>query len=372
MKRLVFAAGLLLCACAGHRDVPTIDISAASPADLEEVATGWELLPVDESEIPMPAITDIKRYGDRTFIKSGRYPDTPKIYMMEGPRMAAVLDAYGRGPGEYQDAESFAYCEQSSELIINDRRFKGFRRYHVPDMKWISDEPVGRYLTQFESLDAQRSVFPFDTEDGEPGTFVIWDHAKSEVADSMQTSFFSAALSQELHLTKTGDGSILFGLSAHETSLWRASASGFSLDAKTVLTPDAFGPKVWEASEFKPAFNAYVEVFRSDGTFGIGAEDPLVGKDGFAFWYAAGIGDEGMLWRLAVSAPQGNRAYSEIRLEGYPEAIQPSGVGGDNWCSVLLLDLLEDVPAPKGKIYPRLRELASQGFETVLLFWSAI
>lgn len=138
-------------------------------------------------------MTEVKRYGDKVFIKSGRYPDVPRIYMLEGGRLAGVLDAYGRGPGEYQDAEGFAFCEQTSELIINDRVFKGFRRYSVPEMKWVSDEPL-----------------------------------------------------------------------------------------------------------------------------------------------------------------------------------QVVGSGEAQWCSVLLLDLLEDVPSPQGKLYPRLRELKDQGCETVLLFWSAV
>ena len=148
--------------------------------------------------------------------------------MLEGGRLAGVLDAYGRGPGEYQDAEGFAFCEQTSELIINDRVFKGFRRYSVPEMKWVSDEPLGRYLSQFESLDATRSVFAFESEEGEPtGSVVVWDHAKGEAAFTLETSYLEAILLSDLHLGRTTDGRIAFGLIGHDTRFRTASARGF-------------------------------------------------------------------------------------------------------------------------------------------------
>ena len=280
MKRIfcLFAAALL-CACGGRDGGRTVDVTTAAPADLEEVATFYELLPVDESETPLPAVTDVKRYGDKVFIKSGRYPDVPKIYMLEGDRLAGVLDAYGRGPGEYQDAEGFAFCEQTSELIINDRILKGFRRYCVPEMKWVSDEPLGQYLAQFESLDATHSVFAFEAEEGEPGSVVVWDHAKSEVASSLETSYLEAILLTDLHLGRASDGSIVFGLIGHDTRFWGASAGGFKPAGAVTFVPDAFGPHVWEQTLFEKAFEAFRNVVEEGKNVGIGADFPLVKGD---------------------------------------------------------------------------------------------
>ena len=372
MKRIfcLFAAALL-CACGGRDGGRTVDVTTAAPADLEEVATFYELLPVDESETPLPAVTDVKRYGDKVFIKSGRYPDVPKIYMLAGDRLAGVLDAYGRGPGEYQDAEGFAFCEQTSELIINDRILKGFRRYRVPEMKWVSDEPLGQYLAQFESLDATHSVFAFEAEEGEPGSVVVWDHAKSEVTSSLETSYLEAILLTDLHLGRASDGSIVFGLIGHDTRFWGASAGGFKPAGAVTFVPDAFGPHVWEQTLFEKAFEAFRNVVEEGKNVGIGADFPLVKGDRIAFWYLAGFSVEPN-WRLAVSAPDGGKAYSEVRVEGYPEPLQVVGSGEAQWCSILLLDLLEDVPSLQGKLYPRLHELKDRGCETVLLFWSAV
>ena len=373
MKRILwlFAAAALLCACGGRGGDRTVDVATATPADFEAVASFCELLPVDEREAPLPAVTEVKRYVDKVFIKSGRFPDVPRSYLLEGGRLAGVLDAYGRGPGEYQDAEGFAFCEQTSELIINDRVFKGFRRYSVPEMKWVSDEPLGRYLSQFESLDATRSVFAIESEEGEPGSVVVWDHANGEAAFTLETSYLEAILLSDLHLGRTTDGRIAFGLIGHDTRFRTASAGGFKPAGAVTFVPDAFGPAVWEQTSFEKAFETFSNVIGEGKDVGIGADFPLLSGDRIAFWYMAGFSVEPN-WRLAVSAPDGGKAYSEVRIEGYPEPLQIVGSGEAQWCSVLLLDLLEDVPSPQGKLYPRLRELKDQGSETVLLFWSAV
>ncbi len=45
---------------------------------------------------PLPAVTEVKRYGDKVFIKSGHYPDVPRIYMLEGGRLAGVPSPQGK------------------------------------------------------------------------------------------------------------------------------------------------------------------------------------------------------------------------------------------------------------------------------------
>ena len=157
-----------------------------------------------------------------------------------------------------------------------------------------------------------------------------------------------------------------------ETAIRRASASGFEPAGGVSFKPDPFAP-FWDETDEQKAYQAFVSVMESGREFGIGADAPLVSGNKLAFWYLATV-EEGPEdgWRPAVWTPQGSRTWSELRVEGYPEPLRIVGSGEGQWCSVLLLELLEDVPAPKGKLYPKLRELAAQGCETVLLFYSVI
>ena len=373
---MIITAPLLCTTCAimmltscGRPASRTVDVSRAAPADMETVASSWELLPVDESEIPLPQITEVKRYGAKTFISAGRYPNASKVYVLDGTRPARVLDAYGRGPGEYQDAESFAFCEETSELIINDRKFKGFRRYRVPDMTWVSDEHTGVYLQHFESLDATHSVFFIEPHEPDPGKMVIWDHTRSEAAYSMEVSEMAAFLGAELRMTRAGKGVVYFGVPGKDTEIWKATKSGFSRVGAIGLVPDAFAA-IWDEKDSEMLSEELESILGSGNTLGIGADAPLVDAGKMAFWYFTGFDNE-PAWQLAISTSGSSQAISALTVEGYPEPLQVIGTGDSEWCSVLLPELLEDIPSPKGKLYPQLRELASQGFETVLLFWSA-
>ena len=377
MKRSLFIfAAVALCACGPEGGERVVDISNAVPGDLEEVATSWELVAVDEREVPLAEVSDVKRYGDRIFVKSGvdfSLSSHPKIYMVEGGRVAGVLDAYGRGPGEYQSLESFAYCPQTAELIINDRRLKGFRRYRVPELTWVSDEPAGRYFQTFETLDATHSVISLEPDGDEPGGPAIWNHAEGKVDyfEEVESRLLAESFG-ELRMTREPGGKVLVGVMGRETAIRRASASGFEPAGGVSFKPDPFAP-FWDETDEQKAYQAFVSVMESGREFGIGADAPLVSGNKLAFWYLATV-EEGPEdgWRPAVWTPQGSRTWSELRVEGYPEPLRIVGSGEGQWCSVLLLELLEDVPAPKGKLYPKLRELAAQGCETVLLFYSPI
>lgn len=370
-KSWILMMAVALCACGPESGECVVDISNASPGDLEEFATSWELVAVDEREVPLAEVSDVKRYGDRIFIKSGEdFSRTqPKIYLVEGGRVAGVLDAYGRGPGEYQSLESFAYCPQTAELIINDRRLKGFRHYRVPELTWVSDEPAGRYFQSFESLDATHSVITLEPDGDKPGGPAIWNHAEGKVDyfEEVESGLLAESCGA-LRMTREPGGKVLVGVIGRETAIRRATVSGFESAGRVSFQPDPFAP-FWNETDEQKIYQAFVSVMESGGDFGLGADAPLVSGNKLAFWYCA---TAELDWHPAVWTPQGSRTWSELRIEGYPEPLRIVGTGEGQWCSVLLLELLEDVPAPKGKLYPKLRELAAQGCETVLMFYSVI
>lgn len=360
-----------LCACGGPSSVRTVDVTAAAPADLEEVAAGWELLPLDESETPLGSVSMVKRYGDKTFVCCRR---EHRFFMYEGTTLAGVLDAYGRGPGEYSgDIEDFAFRQASSELLVNDRSLPGFRIYKVPEMTWVRDEKHDFQVGTFETVDATHSLFSLEPEMdvAAGGQVQVWDHQTGAPSDQWETSFVEALTLTELFMSREPDGGILFGLTGPKTRIMRAGAKGFEPVAEVALVPDAFGPSVWEEKDFESLVEAWSAVMEKGQNVAVGAFAPLVNGEKVAFWYNTGYSSR-FPFRLAVSSPEGGKAYSEVRVEGYPEPLQIVGTGEGQWCTVLQPGLLEDVPSPKGQLYPRLRELAAQGVETVLLFWSAV
>ena len=368
MKRFLYCAiSLLLAACGRPALERTVDVKDAAPVELEAVAGGWELLPLDESETPLGAVSLVKRYGERTFVACRR---SHQIYIYDGTALTGVLNAYGRGPGEYRDMEDFAYREETSELLVNDRTLPGFRIYQVPEMSWVRDEKLEFYVGTFEVLDATHSIFSIEPEEEEGSPrFVVWDHDAGAPSASLETSFLEAELGTELPMTRDADGSVLFGLPGATTRIRRASAAGFETVAEIALVPDAFGPAVWEEQDFEKLFTAWNAVMEGSKPVAVGAAAPLIREDRVAFWYNTGYGSK-FPFSLAISTPDGSRACSELRIEGYPEPVQLVGTARMQWCSCLQLALLEDVPSPKGKLYPCLRELAAQGYETALLIWN--
>lgn len=368
---LALAAAAALCACGGPSSVRTVDVAAAAPADLEEVAAGWELLPLDESETPLGSVSMVKRYGDKTFVGCRR---DHRFFMYEGTTLAGVLSAYGRGPGEYMDMEDFAFREATSELLVNDRTLPGFRIYKVPEMTWVRNEKHDFQVGTFEAVDATHSLFSLEPDEEDVaggGQVQVWDHQAGAPSDTKETSFMEAITLTELFMSREPGGTMLFGLTGPETRIMRVGAKGFEQVAEVALVPDAFGPAVWEEKDLETLVEAWGAVMEKGQNVAVGAFAPQVNGEKVAFWYYTGYSSRFPL-RLAVSAPEGGKAYSEVRVEGYPEPLQIVGTGEGQWCTVLQPGLLEDVPSPKGQLYPRLRELAAQGVETVLLFWSAV
>ena len=242
-------------------------MAAAAPADMEEVAAGWELLPLDESETPLGSGSMVKRYGDKTFVGCRR---DHRIFMYEGTTLAGVLSAYGRGPGEYMDMEDFAFRVATSELLVNDRRLPGFRIYKVPEMTWVRDENHDFQVGNFETVDATHSLFSLEPDEEDVavgGQVQVWDHQAGTPSDQWETSFVEALTMTEQSMSREPGGAMLFGLTGPKTRIMRVGAKGFEQVAEVALVPDAFGPAVWEEKDFETLVEAWSAVMEKARTW---------------------------------------------------------------------------------------------------------
>lgn len=362
-KLLTFLCILLLaagCARSGN-DILVIDVSHPRTTMLEELTDHITITPLDESEVLIPGSGLAKKYGNLLFL--GHSVNGMVIY--DGEHAIAKLDARGRAEGEYLHLYTFEYREESAELVIFDILQRKFITYHVPDMTFVSSEPFqGVYPNGLEAINARYSFFYGDGPR-------LYDHQRHEYVDSIRLTYAQTTFDP---VREPGGKSLLFAIPGPISRIMRASMDGFETVRKFTYKPKTIEDSFWDLTtdDYEKVMQIYEELVNKEH-FAFSAMDPYFRDNDFAWWYyagrreiATGTAPNMTLFRCIKGRQE---VFSEIRVEGYPMPVQPDIADGEQWGMVLELAILEKIANPKGPVYPRLRALADQGYEHVLLMF---
>ncbi|MBQ9477373.1 MAG: 6-bladed beta-propeller [Bacteroidales bacterium] len=369
-KFLILLGGLLVAACTNSgNDVLVVNVSHPRSAMLEDLTDHITITPLDESEVLIPNIVYAKKYGNLLFLGN----TTQGLVVFNGEKAVGQLDKTGRANDEYRMLYSIAYREETSELVIFDPVQRKLITYHVPDLVFAQSESFpfkGMVPRGQESVGSRYSFFL--REDGP----VLWDHQTHQIADSCSLSFVQAWCANAIEPMRESDSkSLLFCIPGPISRIMRASPEGFEAVREFTVQP-AIGDAFWTETDEDTWHEMVIGMISSD-KLALGAKDPLLKGDDAAWWYLTARGDleedeDIPNWNLFRTVDGKQEVYSELHLEGYPTPIQPQIADGEQWGMVLELAILKKITNPKGPVYPRLRELADQGYEHALIMYDIL
>lgn len=127
---LLFLSVMLLCGC-NNKNGSTVDLDVVEELELNSQTSQVKITPI-KSSVPMDGIHRIVEYGEYLFLLGNH---CNAIYCVQGDTVVSILNAKGRGKGEYSTINDFTYDERSNLLYVSaDRRIL---KYKVPSMSFV-------------------------------------------------------------------------------------------------------------------------------------------------------------------------------------------------------------------------------------------
>ena len=129
VKLVVSVLCMLLISCSNDTNV--VDVDNVDIVDMNEIRSNIRVLPI-KCGFPMDEIYRSIAYDDYIFSMGLSFK---KIYCIRNDTVLSVLDASGRGRGEYTSINDFAYSHYENILYVSaDGKLL---KYTVPDMEFI-------------------------------------------------------------------------------------------------------------------------------------------------------------------------------------------------------------------------------------------
>ena len=125
-----FLSVMLLWGCNQHK-YSVVDLDVVEELELNLQTSEVDIIPI-KCSVPMDGIYRMVENGEYTFLL-GNQGDV--IYCMQGDTVVSILNAKGRGYGEYIQINDFVYDERSSLLYVNAD--KKIMKYNVPSMSFV-------------------------------------------------------------------------------------------------------------------------------------------------------------------------------------------------------------------------------------------
>ena len=132
---VVSVLSLLFIGCSDRTNV--VDVDNVDTVELNDIRSDVRIIPV-KCGVPMDEIDRSIAYDDYLFLLGMSWK---KIYCVRTDTVISILDAAGRGRGEYSTIDDFAYSQDEHILyVIADGKLM---KYSVPDMEFISSIDIG-------------------------------------------------------------------------------------------------------------------------------------------------------------------------------------------------------------------------------------
>ncbi len=136
MLFLSIILAFMMSACGDKYSENVLDLDDIEEIDLSPLTSDIEIIPI-KCSVPMDGAKRMIGYEDYTFIL-GDAGET--VYCIQGDTVIAVLNAVGRGHGEYTYIDDFTYEEKSKILYVrNDEKLL---KYSVPSMSFLGSSDI--------------------------------------------------------------------------------------------------------------------------------------------------------------------------------------------------------------------------------------
>ena len=281
-------------------------------------------------------ISHLKQFGDYLFLHNPDLTKTITITDLKG-NYIGQLNSVGRGPGEYTQIAAFTFDEDKEHLIIYDRGQQRLLTYSVPNLEFVTDSRVDRYMMNIEQIDTD-FILAFSEEELNATTYEGVITMKNNGSLLSNIDIDANAASMELSYPNTVsliNGEVYYAHPHEITTIYKMTKNGAEEVFKIDFGNNGIPEKYWartEADEFESALE--------EGNKATWVQHFTLNNQLAAFWY---MYIDPSNKQLAVYNRQTNevKSYKQFTIDGTEvELPYPIGTINDKFVSIIYSDEL--------------------------------
>lgn len=347
MKNLKFYVGILsaciLASCGGVQPDFTVNGEDARSVFFEDVAVVDSVMPLHFTE-PV-SVGNAFTVGDEMLIIDSDYR---KMWILKDHRQIAVLDAHGRGHGEYRRLYESSYSPEGRELLVWSEDERSFLKYEVPSMRFAGKIQLDiDWISNFTFV-SDKLIFGFGAdEDSNPMLFSM-NVQSGEVRKITDISNFQdsyCSIPSECY----NSSDIVIGMPGYVNSIAVLGKDGSCTQRYRFCFADGMPEEMYDNANDISNYDNQREFvsFRAEEHYFFNVVMPEITDSGCSFWYCNNNGPEGDdTWlryygRDSASVVQ----YKDFTVPGLNLNIQPDGlIGNGSYYSLISgpADMIED------------------------------
>jgi len=203
-----FYVAIYMCSCSNKGTI--VDIDNVEWIELNENNSDIRVVPI-KCNYPMDEIYRSIAYDDYIFLLSMSWKT---IYCIQGDTVISVLDASGRGHGEYSYINDFSYSEQEKILYIQGNG--QVLKYSVPSMRFIGSFETEKTPGGMLVLNKDHIITKCSFTEGEQvnrGIYIISANTGDVIQKCYDFDFINTQWFMQHDLSKNTDG-VLFSVNS--------------------------------------------------------------------------------------------------------------------------------------------------------------
>ncbi len=318
-----------------------VDVDNVDIVDLNDIRQDVQIIPI-KCDYPMDEIDRGIAYDDYIFLLG---ESMKQIYCIQKDTVISILDATGRGRGEYSYINDYAYCQY--EHILYVRADKKLMRYSVPEMEFIGSTDISftSRTMIFLNPDEILTNCSFYVENGKDvyGGICRVSSKTGEVLERCYDLDFMAKRMLMSWDMMPMQGGIIFPESSltRNRIMFYDTASGFTNELFSYSFNSNWKVprrlvKLAEKDHMLYAMEAY-----KDDRYLEGGHFPSLSDSALLFWCFPIEGDYGR--QVAVIVKDGKVTCRSYAVAGKDRCVSPSFIHNGYFVDVIASDLFEDI-----------------------------
>lgn len=317
----------LILSCKSETDHYVFEISGydAVSVPFEEIATDIQIVPLSSDE-PIDA-AQARVYGDELFITDERME---QMWYFRQHKFVSRLSAKGRGPGEYDVLYRWAYHPETHSLYVAPTNKQCILKYDVPSMRFVGSIPTDWFFSGTFNVLNDSSLIMFRTVDE-----VSRDMARINMPTGRAESILPiSAEESEVRMSVTDllQCKVAVGITGNVNRLGRMEADGtfnevfrfrFSDGIPETMSRKRTSDNMADKLEYK--------LFVMGEHYSANVLFPIVGDDGFSFWYTNYNPEDGSDTKIQLYCKSDSVVthVTDLSIPGLNFCIEADGVTGD-------------------------------------------
>jgi hypothetical protein len=316
--------------CNKNNDVKNIiDFDEISEVELDTSSSDIMIVPI-KSSIPMDKIRRSFCYNDYTFLLSG---SKKMIYCIYKDTVISVLNAVGRGRGEYTYINDLAYSEEEKVIYVNTDI--GLYKYEVPSMSFLGSTNIDFSTDGMISLNSKEllvncSYSLHEGEEAYTGICIVSKETGKVIKQCIDLDYYNTTCYLTHDLERCNDMIILSigGVKENKVVSWNEET-----DSVIELFSFGFAPK-WKLTRkqtrlLKKKHREFDSEMYSRMVYCDGCHYPTIINSNLAFWCFPFENE--IKKKIAVIQKMDKSIYRSFKISGTNITVNPSFVK-DNYC----------------------------------------